>query len=176
MRYVLISSSVAALISFSCASQPAGSDTADAISADAVDVARKFEGGWKLASWTDKNEEGETIHPFGEDAFGRIVYGPAGTMAVVLSRRDRSVAGSEEGSLAGLSAEDLRLVASGFFAYSGGYTVDEEAGTVTHHIEACINPEWVGGDRSRRFELLTEDRIALRPVEGTSELIWEREK
>jgi len=176
MRFLLVSSCLSAFIALSCASQPAGSDTAEATNDDVVDVASKFEGSWRLATWTDKDEAGETIHPFGEDAFGRIVYGPAGTMAVVLSRRDRSTAGSEEGPLAGLSPEDSRLLASGFFAYSGGYTVDEDAGTVTHHIEACINPEWVGGDRTRRFELQTDDRIALRPVEGTSELIWEREK
>ena len=110
-------------------------------------------------SFKNTNDEGETIYPYGEDGFGRIVYGENGKMAVILMRLRRDA--REDG---------------GFFAYTGGYTVDEEASTVTHHVEACVAPGWVGSDRVRRFELLGEDRIALRPQEGTSELVWRREK
>lgn len=122
-------------------------------------TAKELEGSWTLVSWTSKNDAGETIHPYGEDAFGRIVYSSNGTMLVVLSGQGRA------------SVSD-----SGFFAYSGGYTVDENEGTVTHHIEACSNPEWVGRDRTRRFEFLAADRVALRPVESSAELVWQREK
>lgn len=174
MRHVLGLCLAVVLVSISCMSQSGGADAVNPSADEGIDVASKFQGSWSLAKWTDRNEAGEIFYPFGEDAFGRIVYGPAGTMAVVLSRRDRAV--ERETGMSGLSPEDRRLAARGFFAYSGGYTVDEQEGTVTHHIQACINPEWVGGDRTRRFELLTDDRIALRPVEGTSELIWEREK
>jgi hypothetical protein len=48
--------------------------------------------------------------------------------------------------------------------------------TVTHHIEAALAPGWVGGDRVRTFEMMGDDRVALRPREGTSELIWQRER
>ena len=110
-------------------------------------------------SFMDKNEQGETIDRYGKGAFGRIVYGENGKMIVVLMRLGRE------------NLED-----PDFFSYTGNYDIDEAAGTVTHHIEACIAPSWVGADRVRKFEMLDENRIALRPVEGTSELIWQREK
>ena len=121
-------------------------------------ISGQFIGSWSLVSFTDKNEQGETIHQYGDDAFGRIVYSANGKMMVVLMRSGRENRIDED-----------------FFSYSGSYDVDEAAGTVTHHIEACIAPNWIGTDRVRQFEMLSDNRVALRPVEGTSELIWERE-
>jgi len=122
------------------------------------DISSQFIGSWSLVSFTDKNEQGDTIQRYGEDPFGRIVYGANGKMMVILMRSGRE-----------------SLVDPEFFSYTGSYDIDEAAGTVTHHIEACNAPDWIGTDRVRRFEMLSEDRIALRPVEGTSELIWSRE-
>ena len=123
-----------------------------------TDISSQFIGSWSLVSFTDKNEQGDTIHRYGEDAFGRIVYGANGKMMVILMRSGRE-----------------SLVDPEFFSYTGSYGIDEAAGTVTHHIEACIAPDWIGTDRVRQFEMLSENRIVLRPVEGTSELIWRRE-
>ena len=131
----------------------------DPVYADSDDVAGQFIGSWALVSFTDVDEKGKTIHRYGENAFGRITYGTNGNMMVVLMRRGR---------------EDIND--SEFFSYTGSYDVDEVAGTVTHHVEACNAPSWVGTDRVRKFEMLDGNRIALRPVEGTSELIWQREE
>lgn len=147
---------LAPLIGGACAS-PAG-DAEMEPEAETETLSEAFVGTWRLVSYKDEDDDGETIYPMGDDAFGRIVYGGSGNMAVVLMRRGRE------------ATED-----PGFFAYSGSYDLDEAAGTVTHHIEACINPSWIGGDRVRKFERLDGDRIALRPVEGTSELIWQKE-
>lgn len=131
----------------------------DPIFAESNDAASQFIGSWALVSFTDVDENGETIHRYGENAFGRISYDERGRMMVVLMRRGR---------------EDIND--SEFFSYTGSFDVDEVAGTVTHHIEACNAPSWVGTDRVRKFEMLDGNRIALRPVEGTSELIWQREE
>ena len=126
--------------------------------ADSDDAAGQFVGSWSLVSFTDVGENGKTIHRYGEGAFGRITYGTNGKMMVVLMRRGREDINDGE-----------------FFSYTGSYDIDEVAGTVTHHVEACNAPSWVGTDRVRKFEMLDGNRIALRPVEGTSELIWNRE-
>ena len=131
----------------------------DSVHADSEDAAGQFAGSWSLVSFIDVDENGKTIHRYGEGAFGRITYGTNGKMMVVLMRRGR---------------EDIND--SEFFSYPGSYDVDDVAGTVTHHVEACNAPSWVGTDRVRKFEMLGGDRIALRPVEGTSELIWQREE
>jgi len=125
----------------------------------ADESASQFLGSWSLVSFTNQNEQGETIYPLGENAFGRISYGKNGKMMVVLMRTGLEARGDE-----------------GFFAYTGDYTIDTAASTVTHHIESRIAPDWVGTDRVRSFEMLDADHIVLRPVEGAAELIWQREK
>ena len=126
--------------------------------AQSNDAKSQFIGSWSLVSFTDVDDEGNTILRYGENAFGRISYDERGRMMVVLMRRGRD----------DITDQD-------FFAYTGSYSIDEAAGTVTHHVEACNAPSWVGTDRTRKFEFLEGNRIALRPVEGTSELIWQRE-
>ena len=134
-----------------------------------------FVGTWKLVSWTRTNSEGETTHPYGEDAFGRIFYSPNGKMAAILMRRDRAKVSTQRG--VDLASEDLEKVARGYFSYSGTYTVDEEEATVTHHIEACTNPNWPGGDRVREYERRGPNQVVLRPREREDEveLVWVRE-
>ncbi len=135
-----------------------------------------FLGTWKLVSWTRTNDQGETTRPYGEDAFGGIFYEPNGKMAAVLTRRDRAKLSTQRG--VSFTAEDFEKVARGYFSYSGTYTVDEEEATVTHHVEACTNPNWPGGDRVREFERQGPNRIALRPRESEDEveLVWMREQ
>jgi len=146
-------------LSFLICSCSQGDSISESIAATSpTDMSTQFIGTWSLDSFTDKNEQGDTIHRYGEDAFGRIVYVANGKMMVILMRSGRESQLDPE-----------------FFSYTGTYAIDEAAGTVTHHIEACIAPDWIGTDRVRQFELLSENRIALRPVEGTSELIWNRE-
>ena len=117
--------------------------------ADSKDAASQFIGSWSLVSFTDVDESGKTIHRYGEGAFGRITYGTNGKMMVVLMRRGREDINDGE-----------------FFSYTGSFDVDEVDGTVTHLVEACNAPSWVGTDRVCKFEMLEGNRIALRPVEG----------
>ena len=61
----------------------------------------------------------------------------------------------------------------GYDSYFGRYTVDEKAGTVTHHKHASVQPG-DGGDVVRAYEF-AGDRLILRPVEAkTTAIIWER--
>ena len=48
----------------------------------------------------------------------------------------------------------------GYFGYFGTYTVDEKAGTVTHHIEGASDPDYVGTDQ-RRFIAWQGNRLIL---------------
>ena len=41
-------------------------------------VADQLAGSWRLVSWTRRSSSGETVYPHGPDAFGRIIYQPAG--------------------------------------------------------------------------------------------------
>jgi hypothetical protein len=78
----------------------------------------------------------------------------------------RNKAGSEP------TPEEAKAALAGYIAYFGTYTVDERAGTVTHHRLGSVQP----GDPAevvRGYEFVG-DRLILRPVGTTHEVIWER--
>jgi hypothetical protein len=49
---------------------------------------------------------------------------------------------------------------SNYFGYFGTYTIDEQAGTVVHHIEGSWFPNLMGTDQIRHFRF-EEERIVL---------------
>ena len=63
----------------------------------------------------------------------------------------------------------------GYDSYFGHYTVDEKAGTVTHHVEGSLYPEDLGSDWVRPFTL-DGDKLTLRLSSGglTRTLIFQR--
>ena len=63
----------------------------------------------------------------------------------------------------------------GYVAYFGTWSIDEQAGTVTHHREGALNFDVV--DYVRRYSFDGKDHLTLAPVDrpGLS-LLWERVK
>ena len=59
------------------------------------------------------------------------------------------------------SAEELRTAFDDYFGYFGKYSVDESAGTITHHVEGASHPNFAGTDQRRYFTLLA-NRLVLR--------------
>ena len=136
-------------------------------------------GAWRLVSWQNTDATGQTSHPFGENPGGQIIYTESGRMSAQLMYPGvlvEDITGVDEADIIGIAART-------FFAYYGRYTVDPEAGTVTHHVEGALRPSWRGVDQVRRFEMLGDDRIKLLTIRnpevrsnttGSNELIWER--
>jgi hypothetical protein len=105
----------------------------------------------------------------GPNPKGMIYYGPHGEMAV-------QVAPDVERKRAGRVAtpDEAALAITDYIAYFGTYSINEQAGTVTHHRHASIQPG-DSGDLVRRYEF-TGDRLVLRPPNSTMEVSWERIK
>jgi hypothetical protein len=84
----------------------------------------------------------------GDEPTGMIWYEPNGHMSAMLFQPGREPPTND------MSADELRAATRGVVAYYGTYTVDVEAGTVTHHVRGASNPAWVGDDFVRwyRFE------------------------
>ena len=60
-------------------------------------------------------------------------------------------------------------------AYFGTYEVDDVSQTVTHRVEASLEPSWVGTSLKRRFRWDGARLVLTRAVPGTTdELVWER--
>jgi hypothetical protein len=105
----------------------------------------------------------------GPNPKGMIYYGPHGEMAVQVApdvRRKRA------GAV--MTPEEARIALTDYIAYFGTYSVDEQAGTVTHHRHDSIQPG-DSGDLVRRYEF-NGDRLILRGLDSVLEVSWERIK
>lgn len=140
-------------------------------------------GAWRLVSWQQETAAGVVDLPYGEMPEGQIIYTSNGQMSAHLMNPDGSLAGSTASG----ADEILGLVVQTYFAYYGTYTLDEAAGTVTHHVRGSLAPSWVGTDRVRAFEFLGDNRLQLTAViseddevadatgtRGPQVLVWER--
>ena len=73
------------------------------------------------------------------------------------------------------------LTASTYFAYWGGYTIDNAAATVTHHVTGGLSAGFTGSEQVRHFRFEGSDRLVLSPASQApvetrrvSELTWVR--
>ncbi len=132
------------------------------------DVTKRFIGTWRLVSIVSN---GQTDPNRGAHPTGLIYYDGTGHMAVqIMPDRPRpKYVGPQP------TPDEAKAALIGYTAYFGRYTIDERAGTVTHHRQGNINPGAIV-DVVRRYEFAPGDRLILRPVENMNELTWERVK
>ena len=80
----------------------------------------------------------------------------------------------------GGTPEEIKAALEGYATYFGKYTVDEKNKTVTHHIEGCTFPNWVGVGQTRFFEfkgnqlILRTPPLLIRGGQALVEIIWKR--
>ena len=72
------------------------------------------------------------------------------------------------------TAEEAKAALADYVSYFGTWSLDERAGTVTHHRQASVQPGPLT-DYVRTYEF-KGDRLILRPVGTTQEVVWERIK
>jgi hypothetical protein len=142
-------------------------------------IAEQIIGRWKLVSIEDQTPNS----PRGElNPTGYIVYDATGRVAVQITRRsDRKKFASED--IAQATTEEKAAAFGSYAAYYGAYTINEAAGTITHHVEGSLNPNEVGRALVRYFKL-SGNRITLTPIETNEgrpsnsppirSLTWER--
>lgn len=141
-------------------------------------ITDQFVGTYVLRSFEVRTSDGSVAYPFGQDAVGRITYDEAGRMAVQIMRLDRPPFASAD-MLSGTS-DEIAAAWTGFISYAGRYEVDEDAETVTHQIEMCSFPNWVGEDQVRHFHLdgsmieLRTPPVAYGGDATVAALAWER--
>jgi len=96
-------------------------------------------------------------------------------MCAVLADPHRAHWKSDETS----TEAELRSTLDHFIAYSGRYEVDEAQGSVVHHIEIHVVPNFIGTDFKRRVSF-EGSLLKLQPVEPLAgdiveyTLTWER--
>ena len=131
-----------------------------------------FVGTWKLVSVERRSQDGELLPSRSADGLGYLMYDPAGYMGVVIQRSGRQPYAGER-----RTPEEALAALTSYTSYFGTYTIDEAVGTVTHHLEASLNPSGAGSDYLRSYEF-ADRRLTLQPPTGpsgiTARLSWER--
>ena len=132
-------------------------------------IEEKFVGTWMLQNIDVLNKSSEWV-PFeqmGPSPFGIIMYDSFGNMTVQIVRVDRSIPDPEN---------VIPEIVKGYIAYAGTFEVDSDAGTVTHHRRAHINPDLddLSVVRYYQFEENTLT-LTLAPSKNLR-LIWNRQE
>jgi Lipocalin-like domain len=114
-------------------------------------VAKSFVGLWKLVRIEVRQPDGRiTTDPdLGPHAAGHIFYDATGHMGVQLMNPDRPKWKSDDQP----THDEALASVAGFEAYSRTYEVHESEAYVVHHTELSLDPNGVGRDRKRKFEL-----------------------
>jgi hypothetical protein len=139
---------------------------------------KQFVGAWKLVSSEHRSPDGQLTYPLGRDPVGIIMYDASGHMSAQIMRPDRPAFAS--GDVDKGTPTEIKFAYEGFIAYFGTYEVNEEEGTVTHHVEGSSFPNWVGSAQRRFFEFsgnrltLSTPPILVGGEQITGVLIFER--
>lgn len=130
------------------------------------EVAQRFVGMWRYVGTTI---DGKPRPNRGANPKGYIFYAANGEMAAQIAPdRANPMAGTTP------TPEEAKAALADYVAYFGTWSLDERAGTVTHHRQASVQPGPLA-DYVRNYEF-KGDRLILRPVGTTQEVVWERIK
>jgi hypothetical protein len=140
----------------------------------------RFIGTWILITSEFRTPAGKVTYPLGEKAIGILIYDSGGRMAAQLMRPDRPKFAS--GDMRGGTPEENKAAVEGYVAYFGRYEVNVMNGTILHHIEASLFPNWLGQDQVRFFEFSADaGMLTLKTLpllsggqEITGVLVWRR--
>ena len=121
---------------------------------------------WKLISMESQNIDGDILEKF--NWIGRLMYDEKGHMSVQLMGSNRPPLEDWE------SPEELKKAFESYNAYYGTYEVDHEEGSVTHHLEGALYPNWKNIDLKRFFKLSNKQlELLTTPMqENDTEIVW----
>jgi Lipocalin-like domain len=136
-------------------------------------------GAWRLESAVEVFDDGQRCDEFGPNPYGYLCYNPAGVVSATLgdSARPPVLAGDPQNG----TDDDYEKMARRFIAYAGPFSVDVGNGTVTHHVDVSLAPNWQGHDQVRRvtieggrLNIIASDRTSSDGRIFHSELSWLR--
>ena len=143
-------------------------------------LAERVVGTWTLVSYEARHADGRVVPVYGPSPVGRLVYDARGRMSVHIADPRRPRFASPDRLLA--TEAEVRAAFDGYFGYFGAYSVDETAGTMTHHVEGAAFPNYSGTDQTRRLTVegdrleLATPPIARAGERATFHVVWRRER
>jgi len=136
-------------------------------------------GSWRLISSEGHSSDGNIVYDQGDAPTGRVMFDANGRLSLHLTNPNRS--NFLSGDFLRPTPDECIESFRGYFGYFGSYSVDEDAGVVTFHIEGAAFPNYVGTDQKRFFKI-EGNRLVLRTpperaggADVTYYVTWERE-
>jgi hypothetical protein len=117
-------------------------------------------GSWKVTSVEHFTDDG-TLHPFGDDPQGFLMYSAEGLMSAVLMAAGRPNLAMDL-LLGSSTATPEETVAAFHSAYGFAGTYVVEGSVITHQLLVSTVQNWVGTSQVRPFEL-EDDVVSLYP-------------
>lgn len=108
-------------------------------------------GAWHLRAMEFQLESGETIHGFGDDPKGFIVYTSTGQMTAQLGNPDRPMIATGDQQKA--TDQEVRENFEKYIAYYGTYEILEGDKKVLHRVNGSLLRNWEGDVQERFYEL-----------------------
>ena len=123
--------------------------------------AKTFAGTWRLQQAFAEKDGVRQAFPLGEGTKGRIMYDDIGHMSAQLMSKERVNFSSRVPKE--IPLEEISRAYHEYTSYYGTYTLDVDAGTITHHVEGALAPQWIGGDQLRYFKFDGDDLVLTTP-------------
>lgn len=138
-----------------------------------------FAGTWRLKDSYAESDGVKRAFPLGEGTKGLIMYDSIGHMSAQLMSAERVKFSARVPS--DIPLEEISRAYNEYTSYFGTYTLDVAAGTIVHHVEGALAPQWIGGDQLRYFkfngELLVLTTPPMKIADGSkvvNKLVWEK--
>ena len=112
----------------------------------------EFIGVWEIKAW-EAQRGNEIFYPYGKSPKGYLTY-LSDTKMMTVVMRDRSEIPDIFNTYNPLDVTDEECVTSfkAYMSYWGSYKIDYDASMITHKLEGCWYPKWVGTIQERHFE------------------------
>lgn len=142
-----------------------------------MSIAEQLKGtSWSLVEYKSESKDGEALYPVGEDALGTIIFTEEGHTAVQIMAKDRSNKISPEVLETYNTEVEKEMGRTGYHAYTGPFTLNEEESILTTHVEISFIPDYVGTKQSRKASI-EGDTLKLSNIQHPErKLVWERIK
>lgn len=133
-------------------------------------------GTWSLAEqWAE--QDGKKTQRFGPNPKGIAIFEGNGRFAQIVLRPDLPKIASNN-AMTG-TADENKAVVQGSAAFYGGWSVNENDGSVSTHIDGSTYPNWDGQDQKRTVSISGDEMKLCVPgaqIGGTACTIWKRVK
>lgn len=141
--------------------------------------AKTFAGTWRLQDAFAEKDGQRQSFPLGDNTKGLIMYDDIGHMSAQLMSNERVKFSHKIPQQ--IPPEEISKAYHEYTSYFGTYTLDAGAGTIIHHVEGALAPQWIGGDQLRYFkfdgDLLVLTTPPMKVADGSkvvNTLIWKK--